>query len=122
VIHVVASIVLAVLYVGTGAGKVLGLGYARKQQKAIRVSPLFWRITGSLEWLGAVGLVVGLWVRPIGVAAASGLALFMIGAAVARIRASRLWGNTRGLASGVAIDLVLFLVCAATAVLIALGL
>jgi uncharacterized membrane protein YphA (DoxX/SURF4 family) len=121
VIHVIASVVLAVLYVATGAGKVLGLGYAKKQQKAIRVSPLFWRITGSLEWLGAVGLVVGIWVRPIGVAAASGLALFMIGAAVARIRASRLWGNTRGLASGVTIDLVLFLVCVATAVLIALG-
>ena len=120
-IHVIASIVLAVLYVGTGAGKVLGLAYATKQQKAIRVSPLFWRITGSLEWLGAVGLVVGIWVRPIGVAAASGLALFMIGAAVARIRASRLWGNNRGLASGVTIDLVLFVVCAATAVLIALG-
>jgi uncharacterized membrane protein YphA (DoxX/SURF4 family) len=122
VIHVIASVVLAVLYVGTGAGKVLGLAYARKQQKAIRVSPLFWRITGSLEWLGAVGLVVGIWVRPIGVAAASGLALFMIGAAVARIRASRLWGNTRGLAGGVTIDLVLFVVCGATAVLIALAL
>ena len=121
-IHVIASIVLAVLYVATGAGKVLGLGYANKQRKAIRLSPTFWRVTGSLEWLGAIGLIVGIWVRPIGVAAASGLALFMIGAAVSRIRAARLWQNSRGLASGLAVDAVLFVVCAAVAVLIALGL
>jgi uncharacterized membrane protein YphA (DoxX/SURF4 family) len=120
VIHVIASIVLAVIYVATGAGKVLGLGYANRQRKAIRVSSAFWRVTGSLEWLGALGLVAGIWVRPIGVAAASGLALFMIGAAVSRVRAARLWGNNRGLASGVTADAVLFVICAATAVLIAL--
>jgi uncharacterized membrane protein YphA (DoxX/SURF4 family) len=39
-----------------------------------------------LEILGAVGLLVGIWSKPIGVAAATGIALYFIGAQTAHIR------------------------------------
>lgn len=121
--HVILSAVLAAFYLATGAGKVLGLAYAQKQQRAMRVSPAFWRLTGSLEWLGALGLIVGIWVPWIGLAAAIGLALFMIGAAVARVRAARLSGKfpPGALAKGVALDAVVFVVVAVLAILIARG-
>ena len=121
--HVILSVVLAVFYVGTGAGKVLGLGYAQKQQRAMRVSPAFWRLTGALEWAGAAGLIVGIWVPWLGLLTAICLALFMVGAGVARIRASRLSGNfpPGALAKGVALDAVVFVIDVVLAVLIARG-
>jgi hypothetical protein len=120
-VHIVVSIVLAVLFVATGAGKVLGLGYANTQRDQLRVGATFWRVTGILEWLGALGLVVGIWISAVGVVDAAALTLFMIGAAISRVRASRLAGSTKGLASGVTIDVVLAVITAATAVLIVLG-
>ena len=44
-------------------------------------------ILAVLEILGAVGLLVGIWIVPIGIAAAACLALYFIGAVVAHIRA-----------------------------------
>jgi DoxX-like family len=46
---------------------------------------LFW--LGALKAAGAIGLLVGITVPPIGVAAAVGLVLFFIGAVVTAIRA-----------------------------------
>lgn len=39
-----------------------------------------------LEILGAVGLLVGIWLVPVGIAAAAGLALYFLGAVVSHIR------------------------------------
>ena len=39
-----------------------------------------------LELLGSLGLLVGIWVQPIGVAAAAGIALYFIGAQTAHLR------------------------------------
>jgi uncharacterized membrane protein YphA (DoxX/SURF4 family) len=120
-IHIIVSCVLALLFLVTGAGKVLGLGYANRQRDLLHVQPRFWRITGILEWAGAVGLVLGIWLPWLGVLAAGCLALFMIAAAFARIRASRRAGTTHGLAIGVITDLFLAVIAAVTAALIAMG-
>ena len=120
-LHVILSIVLALVFLVTGSGKVLGQAYAHRNRKALRLSPAFWRVTGLLEWAGAAGLVVGIWVPVLGVAAASGLALFMIGAIVSRVRSARMIGK-RTPASGVAIDAVLFVLAVVDAVLIVRGL
>ncbi len=120
-VHIIVSIVLAVLFVATGAGKVLGLGYANRQRDLLRVGSAFWRVAGILEWLGALGLIVGIWVNAIGILAAAALALFMVAAALSRVRASRLAGTRKGLVTGVAADIVLAIIAAVTAVLIALG-
>jgi hypothetical protein len=39
-----------------------------------------------VEILGALGLLVGIWVVPIGVAAAAGLTLYFLGAVAAHVR------------------------------------
>ncbi|MEP6797500.1 MAG: DoxX family protein, partial [Lapillicoccus sp.] len=44
-------------------------------------------VLAVLKILGAVGLVVGLWVAPIGIAAAVGVALYFVGAVVFHLRA-----------------------------------
>ncbi len=121
-VHIIVSIVLAVLFVATGSGKVLGLGYADRQRDQLRLGAAFWRVAGTCEWLGAAGLIAGIWLRPLGIAAAAGLVLFMVAAAVSRIRAARLAGSRRGLAAGVTADVVLAVIAAATVVLIALDL
>ena len=43
-------------------------------------------ILGLLEILGALGLIVGIWVAPIGVIAALALTLYFLGAVIALIR------------------------------------
>jgi hypothetical protein len=47
----------------------------------------WWAWLGSAKALGAVGLVVGLWVPAVGVAAAIGLGLYFLGAVVTIVRA-----------------------------------
>ena len=121
-IHIILSIVLAVLFVFTGAGKVLGLRYANGMRDTLRVNPTFWRVAGLLEWLGAAGLIVGGWGPIIGILASGCLTLFMIAAAISRIRAARIAGTNKGLAAGVTADLGLAVVAAVTFVLCLLGL
>jgi hypothetical protein len=52
------------------------------------------RAIGALEILGAAGLVIGLLVGPLGIAAATGLALLMIGAVIYHIKARDTAKNT----------------------------
>lgn len=47
----------------------------------------WWFWLGAAKALGSVGLVVGLWVPPIGVAAAIGLVAYFLGAVVTVLRA-----------------------------------
>lgn len=127
--HFVLSLVLAALFLVTGAGKLLGLPFAVRNRDRLAVSPAFWMIAGVLEWAGAFGLVFGIIVPGLGVAAASGLALLMIGAIVARLRAARRTGvpdsldgaATGGLARPIASDAGVLASAALTAVLIILG-
>ena len=43
-------------------------------------------ILAILELLGALGLLVGIWIAPIGLAAAIGLSLYFLGAVIAHFR------------------------------------
>lgn len=47
----------------------------------------WWTWLGTAKALGAIGLVVGLWIPAIGVAAAVGLALYFLGAVITVLRA-----------------------------------
>ncbi|MFV0318670.1 MAG: DoxX family protein [Microthrixaceae bacterium] len=49
-------------------------------------------VLAMLELAGALGLIIGLWVTPIGVAAATGLFLYFLGAVIAHVRV----GDTKG--------------------------
>ncbi|MGI5215810.1 DoxX family protein [Plantactinospora sp. CA-290183] len=49
----------------------------------------------ALEIAGAVGLVAGIWLAPLGIAAATGVVLYFVGAVLAHLRA----GDPKGLAA-----------------------
>ncbi|MGW0909528.1 DoxX family protein [Streptomyces sp. NPDC002853] len=58
----------------------------RQAAAHLGMSPGLYRVVGTLEVAGAVGLVLGLASAPLGVAAAIGLALLMTAAALAHLR------------------------------------
>jgi uncharacterized membrane protein YphA (DoxX/SURF4 family) len=84
--RVILSVVLGLLLLLTGGGKVLDLAFSRGNREALSVHPVFWRVTGILEVAATVGLIWGIWFVPFGLAAAIGVALLMIGAFVFRVR------------------------------------
>ncbi len=85
--RIVLSIVLSLMLVATGGGKVLDLPYARANRDKLKVNPLFWRGIGVLELAAVLGLVWGIWFVPFGLAASIGVAVLMLGALGFRIRA-----------------------------------
>ena len=83
---IVLSVLVAAAVQGSGATKFAGA----KQSIAIRdrlgVAPWLWRAIGVLEVAAAGGLAAGLAVPVVGIAAAVGLVLLLIGAIGAHVR------------------------------------
>lgn len=82
---VIVSSLLAFLALGSGLAKLNGVPQIKQLLQHVGA----WKIArplGYLEVLGAVGLIVGFFVAPIGIAAAAGLTLYFFGAIVAHIR------------------------------------
>lgn len=67
-------------------GTLSGLGVSRGLQKVI----------GALEVLGGIGVVVGLWLEPLGILAAVGLVLMMVGALIWHAKAKDTVKNSAG--------------------------
>lgn len=82
----VLCVVTGILFVVTGGVKVVGL----RQSLAIRdhfgMDPRLWRVIGTLETAGGVGVLVGTQVTWLGLAALVGLAALMAGAITSRVR------------------------------------
>jgi len=85
---VVVTALLAVLSGFAGAIKVVGVQQSLAIRDHLGVSPVQWRTIGTLELAGVAGILAGLVWAPIGVAAAVGLALLLLGAIVFHVRAS----------------------------------
>ena len=79
----VVAVVLAVVFGVAGIAKVAGAPVMRTAARHLGFSVGQYRVIGALELAGAVGLLVGLVVPVIGVAAAIGLGLLLIGAGAA---------------------------------------
>lgn len=82
---VIVSSLLAFLALGSGLAKLNGVPQIKQLLQHVGA----WKIArplGYLEILGAAGLIVGLFVAPIGIAAAGGLALYFLGAIAAHVR------------------------------------
>lgn len=84
--RIILSVVLALMLVVTGGGKLLGLRYASANRDNLRVHPVFWRFIGVLELAAVVGLIWGIWFVPFGLAASIGVGLLMLGALGFRMR------------------------------------
>jgi hypothetical protein len=107
-VHSVLTVILALLFSVTGGVKLASVPASLAIRDSLKLSPGFWKVAGTLEWLGAIGLVVGAWVPMLGVAAAVGLTGLMGGAIVSRLKVGLGLG-------GVAVDVVVAAMAAATA-------
>jgi hypothetical protein len=76
----VLAVVLAVVFGVAGIAKVAAVPPMRKAARHLGFSVRQYRIIGALEVAGAIGLLVGLVVPAIGIAAAIGLGLLLVGA------------------------------------------
>lgn len=84
---VVLSLLLAIAMLGSGVMKLMGTAQMTENMRVVNVSVPQMRVLGVLEVLATIGLVVGLWVPGIGIAAAIGAAVYFAGAVVAHVRA-----------------------------------
>ncbi|WP_326640551.1 DoxX family protein [Streptosporangium sp. NBC_01755] len=90
----VLSVLLALAFAGAGFPKLSGKKDMAAQLAQLGVSAGLMRVIGGLEILGAVGLVIGLWIEGLGIAAAAGLALLMAGAVLYHVKARDTAKNT----------------------------
>ena len=79
---------LAVLITFSSLIKLVGVRQSLAIRDHLGVKPMQWRVIGLLELAGAVGVLAGLAWAPIGVAAAVGLALLLLGAIIFHVRAA----------------------------------
>jgi hypothetical protein len=78
---------LAALFLSTAGVKLASLPQSVQIRDHLGVAPAQWRLIGLLELAGAAGAALGLAVRPLGVAATSGLVLVALGAIATHVRA-----------------------------------
>ncbi|MGW4641267.1 DoxX family protein [Sphaerisporangium sp. NPDC004334] len=83
---IVLTILLAATFAGSGVAKLAGAAAMRESAQHLGIDYPKYRLIGVPEVAGAAGLVIGLWVVPLGIAAAVGLALLMAGAVVVHVR------------------------------------
>jgi DoxX-like family len=87
-VKIVVTALLAAMFAFAGLIKVLGVRQSLAIRDHLGVDPTQWRLVGLLELAGVAGALAGLAWAPIGVAAAIGLALLVLGAIVFHVRAS----------------------------------
>jgi DoxX-like family len=85
---VIVTGLLALLFTFSSLIKLVGVRQSLTIRDHLGVKPMQWRVIGLLELAGVAGVLAGLVWAPIGVAAAIGLALLMLGAISFHVRAS----------------------------------
>jgi Zn-dependent alcohol dehydrogenase len=84
---IIVVFALAVVFLLSGATKVVSHPISIVARDKLAVPPTSWSLLGAAEIAGAAGVLVGLHVKPIGIAAAIGLVLVGLGALRAHRRA-----------------------------------
>jgi hypothetical protein len=87
VVTIVLSAVLALAFLASGGAKLAGAQQMREGAEHLGFSFRSYQGIGALEVAGAAGLLIGLAWAPLGVAAAAGLTLVMVGAVAFHARA-----------------------------------
>jgi hypothetical protein len=83
---IVLSVLLAAAVLGSGAAKLAAAKQSMEIRDRLGVAPGLWRGIGVLEVAAAAGLAAGLAVPVLGIAAAVGLVLLLIGAIATHAR------------------------------------
>ena len=96
IITIVLSALLGVVFVAGGVQKLRAQAQLAGTLEALGVAPPMQRTIGVLEVLGGVGVALGLFVQPLGIAAGAALAALMVGALVYHLRAHDSAKNSMG--------------------------
>jgi DoxX-like family len=116
----ILAIVVTVTFAFTGGIKLFNVPASLEIRDSLDVSPGQWRLIGTLEWLGAAGVAIGLAYHPLGRLASVGLAALLMGAIVTRVRAAR--RHHRSETVGLLLDASTLVLATATAVAFAVNL
>jgi hypothetical protein len=84
---IILAAALAVLFLLSGATKLLGHPVSVDARDKLAVPAAAWSLIGTAEIAGVAGVLLGLSLRPLGIAAAAGLVLVGLGAVGAHRRA-----------------------------------
>jgi hypothetical protein len=84
--YTIVAIILAVGLVGSARAKLVHDAKVTKSLTGIGVPESWFPFLSACEIAGAVGLLAGIWLAPLGVAAAIGVILYFIGAVTAHLR------------------------------------
>ena len=86
VLTVVVTVLAALLFFAAAWVKFTGEQHAMQTRDRLGFGPGAYRMIGVAEVAGATGALIGLAVRPLGIAALAGLVLVAIGACAAQVR------------------------------------
>lgn len=86
VLTAVITTLTALLFVAAARVKFIGEEHSMQTRDRLGIDPARYRFIGLLEVAGAVGALIGLAIRPLGIAALAGLVLVAIGACATQIR------------------------------------
>jgi hypothetical protein len=84
---VIASVLLAIVAMASAIPKLAGTRQMLDEATHLGIPRIGYVMIGALELAAAAGLLAGLALAPLGVAAAGGLVLMMAGAVVSHLRA-----------------------------------
>ena len=84
---VLVTLVLGLLFLATAVGKLTGQRASIASRDHLAIAPVRWQQIGLLEVAGAAGVLIGLTLRPLGIASAAGLVLLSLGAIATHVRA-----------------------------------
>ncbi|MEW2306153.1 DoxX family protein [Streptomyces sp. NPDC006655] len=82
----VLAMVLSLVFLPLGLAKIAAVPVMRQAAAHLGMSTGVHRVVGALEVAGVAGVLLGLTWMPLGVAAATGLALLMVAAALVHLR------------------------------------
>jgi uncharacterized membrane protein YphA (DoxX/SURF4 family) len=86
VLTIVVGVFAALLFLAAAASKLRAEEGSEEMRTHLGVPSPVWKLIAVLEIAGALGLLVGLGVRPLGVVAAGGLTLLSLGAVASHLR------------------------------------
>jgi putative oxidoreductase len=88
---IILQVVLGLLFVAIGSMTVAGRKMFVESFRRFGYPQWFRVVTGSLEVLGGLGLLIGIWVPWLAELASAGLSLVMLGAVFTQVRTRESW-------------------------------
>jgi len=91
ILIIIIQVVLGLLFVGIGSMTIAGRKMFVENFRRFGYPQWFRIVTGSLEVLGGIGLLIGIWLPWLSALASAGLTLVMLGAVFTQVRTKESW-------------------------------